>query len=357
MKIIALTSIRLVAGVLALALMAVAVVADPKPSAPAPVTESPDALRAYVQEVTAGAALQVGRLTVVPLEHPQGGHLRYVQGHPSLLQASLQRVVGDRVTLRLRNDTSRAILVTAGRVTYVDGAEFVLARDVLVPGKGHRNASAWAVRDDDTSLDLEQSLRWYPRWAPKAVSKQLALRDEPAALNQLVQPASDPERNAEDPTLRALLSSEAGRSLDPKLAKILHDEAFRGPNVVGFVLGIDGRPVGLHLFGSAALHRSKAAGLLGSFGLYAHRLDAQADALPFRAREGADARRAVHAATRDLLHTLQHKSEFTHGEGRTVTVKGAGVTGFGSIHGGAPLHLTIKPGDPVRGLIFPAGGA
>ncbi len=358
MNITTLTSLRLVVGVIALALLAVAAVAAPtKPAAPA-FPEAHDTLRGYVNDIRTGEAVQVGRLTLVPLRHDEGGHLRYVQGHPSLLDATLQRVEGEAVILRLRNDTTRAILATAGRVTYVDGAEFVLAHDVLVPGEGQRDVEAWPVgRIQEDALERGTALRWYPRWAPTPLSKKLVLRDDPAALQRLVAAAPTNEACARECSLRDILSSQAGRSLDPKLAKVLHAEAFRGPNVVGFVLGIDGRIVGLHLFGSASLHRAKAAGLLGSFGLYSHALDARADELRVRSKDGAEAREAVTVAAHDLLRTLQAKARFTHGEDRTFTVRGPGITGFGSVHGGAPLHLTLKPGDPARTLLFETSGA
>ncbi|MDJ0522988.1 MAG: hypothetical protein QNJ90_13040 [Planctomycetota bacterium] len=322
-----------------------------------------DTLRALFHDLRALEPIQVGPLTVVPLRSQDDTKRVSVSGHPSLLTAEIVGADPKQPRLKLKNPTSRTVLVTAGRIAYARSAEVVLAHDVVVPARGSATARALPGSFDEGTLTEGEALRWYPRWAPPELRETIVTDASSYDVKHflgLFHAVVGEERNR-IPALRDVLSSDWASKLDTQVAQVMHEARFRGENVVGFVSGLHGYPVMLQLFGSPELHRKNAPALLVSHGIRSAALKARADSLGIPLHKGEKASKAVLKATHELLATLREKSRKEAKQLDDITgIYGPGVLGRALWYRDRPVHVTAFPHDPyapalwARSFLLPA---
>lgn len=314
-----------------------------------------DSLAEAVAGLKAGTPIQAGPLTVVPLvrdEAPEA--LSLILPHVDI-QTTVAEADRRRPFIRITNDKSLPVLLTAGRVAGTKaGVEVVLARDVIVPAEGSVRAKALPGSFYRGQLTQDEVLTWDANWAPPELRERIV--EDPSsydvklflALFRDVVEQDDADRI---PTLKELLGSEFARALDVEVTQILHSEHLAGPKVVGFVSGVYGRPTSLHLFATSSLMRQSAAKILGAQGIRAAAWSLRADVMGVRLLHEDDASEAVLEDTQKALARLRTRSRVQL-DGAVITVDVPRADGHGVLLGDRLAHLVMHMQDPFERALF-----
>ncbi len=301
-----------------------------------------DPVSRRVASLLAGAPVDAGRVTVVPLfarVPSEAGH-----GRPVELAWDVGGIAGrvlhdgGRLYLRVINPTERAIFVPAGAVFAVGGFEVFVERDALVPPDFAAlfPARASAVPDGD----LDRDFRWRGILPPAATGVLLH-----GAIPFAQATVARWRLHGGAATYAAVLRSPGVvRKQDALERKCRRLADAAGGTAVGAVFLIGDRPVAAHVFRTHALFMAALPDLLHGVAVQAREWEVRAGG-PQALGQGLSRRSAHGRAVAFLRRAIGVTGSWTesYGAGFEVIVRSAPQTVLG--------HAVV---DPRRSVLHAA---